>query len=229
MSRTALESVMLRGRFMAALSGGSTPRPMHRLLSEEPFASRIPWDKTHLFWVDERCVPTDDPASNYGAGLIDFIAKIPIPADHVHPMPTQLDPDAGAAAYQEELLRISGLQPPDIPVLDLICLGIGIDGHTASLFPGHAALSEAKRLVVPTRGGRPDVDRLTMTLPLINNAGHILFLISGREKADIVKHVLEGPAGVFPAQMIQPVRGNLTFLLDRDAASKMQGKAVHRS
>lgn len=221
--RIAAESVELRGRFAVALSGGSTPRPMHRLLCKEPHLSTIPWDRTHLFWVDERCVPVNDPANNYGAARADFVDNIPIPDNQVHPMPVDLPPGAGATAYQEELVRFFQSQPSEIPVFDLICLGIGTDGHTASLFPGESALNEGKRLVAPVRGGDPYVDRLTMTLPLISNALEIVFLVSGKGKAPILGSILEGPPAHYPAQMIRPVHGRLTWLLDREAASQRHG------
>lgn len=204
---------------MVALSGGSTPRPMHRLLGEEPYLSEIPWDATHIFWVDERSVPTNDPASNYGAARADFLNCVPIPKNQVHPMPADLQPKEGAMAYEKELVEFFQTGASDIPALDLICLGIGNDGHTASLFPGHRALDERKRLIIPVRGGKPAVDRLTMTLPLINNARNIVFVVSGKEKAMILKAILDGSPTRFPAQMVLPVAGQLTYLLDKDAAS----------
>jgi len=219
-SRIGKESVQLRGCFAVALSGGSTPRPMHRMLCEEPYFSTIPWSRTHIFWVDERCVPADDSASNYGAARADLLDRVPVLCDQVHPMPMDLPPGAGATAYQEELMRFFQSPPSKIPVFDLIILGIGTDGHTASLFPGQSALREQKRLVVPVRGGDPPlVDRLTMTLPLLNNAGEIVFLVSGKKKAPILKSIIEGASVQYPAQMIRPVHGNLTWLLDREAAS----------
>jgi 6-phosphogluconolactonase len=208
-SRMAAENVALRGRFVVAISGGSTPRPMHRIFCEEPHLSTIPWNRTHIFWVDERCVPLDDPASNYSAARADFIDKIPIPEKQVHPMPVDFAPEEGAATYQRELVHFFQTQPLEIPVFDLICLGIGTDGHTASLFPGQSALSDKERLVVPVRGGDPHVSRLTMTFPLV----------SGKDKSTILKAILEGPPGRFPAQYIRPLHGNLTWLLDREATS----------
>ena len=218
----AQESVSLRGQFTVAVSGGSTPRTMHHLFCEEPDRAEIPWDRTHVFWVDERCVPSSDPASNYGSARRDFLDRVPIPLNQVHPMPTALGPDEGAAAYEKELLRFFRTEPPEIPVFDLICLGIGSDGHTASLFPGNPALGEKERLVVPIRGGDPDVSRLTMTPPLLNHAREILFLVSGNRKASILKEILEGPADCFPAQMIQPINGKLTWLLDLESSSMLE-------
>ena len=220
-TQVAAESVALRGCFVVAISGGSTPRPMHRLLCEEPCLSTIPWSGTHIFWVDERCVPVDDPASNYGAARVDFVDKLPIPGNQIHPMPVDLVPEEGATAYQRELFHFSQLQPSKIPVLDLICLGIGTDGHTASLFPGQGSLMEKKRLIVPVTGGHPQVSRLTMTFPLLNHAREIVFLVSGQGKAPIIKAILEGTSRRFPAQMIQPLNGSLTWLLDREAASML--------
>jgi len=222
-SQLARTSVALRGRFAVALSGGSTPRPMHRMLHEEPYFSIIPWNRTHIFWVDERCVPADDLASNYGAARADLLDRVPVLPDQVHPMPMDLPPRAGATAYQKELVRFFQSPPSEIPVFDLICLGIGTDGHTASLFPGQGALRERERLVVPVRGGDPLVDRLTMTLPLLNNAGEIVFLVSGKKKAPILRSILEGAPMQYPAQMIRPVHGRLTWLLDREAAPRSHG------
>lgn len=218
-SQIAAEGVALRGRFSVALSGGSTPRPIHRMLCEEPYLSTIPWNRTYIFWVDDRFVPANDSASNYGAARSDFLDRVPIPEKQVHPMPVDLALEEGAVAYQEELVRFFQTRPSEMPVFDLICLGIGTDGHTASLFPGQSTLSETQRMVVAVRGGDPYVDRLTMTLPLINNARQIVFLVSGKKKAMILKAILKGPPGRFPAQMIHPVHGNLTYILDREAAS----------
>jgi 6-phosphogluconolactonase len=220
-SRIAEESVSLRGRFAVALSGGSTPRLMHRMLCDEPYLSMIPWNRIHIFWVDERCIPISDPASNYGAARADFLDNVPVPENQLHPMPMDVPPEQGAWAYQEELVRFFQTQPSKIPIFDLICLGIGTDGHTASLFPGQGALREKERLVVAVRGGAPDVDRLTMTFPLLNNGRQILFLASGKGKAMILKAILEGPPSRFPAQLIQPLHKNLIWLLDWEAASEL--------
>jgi len=221
--RIAGESVDLRGRFACAISGGSTPRLMHRLLCEEPHLSKALWHRTHIFWVDERCVPTNHPASNYGMARDDSLGRAPIPEEQVHAMPVDFPPEKGASAYQEELIRFFQPQSSKIPMFDLIFLGIGTDGHTASLFPGQSALNEKERLVVSVKGGTPHVSRLTMTFPLLNNAREIVCLVSGREKAAILKTVLEDPAAQLPAQKIQPLNGHLTWLLDRPAASLLNG------
>ena len=135
-SQAAKESVKKRGHFAVAVSGGSTPRSMHNILGEEPFYSDVPWDKTDIFWVDERCVPENDPASNFGLARKDFLDKIPIPQNQIHPMPVQTYSEKGAEIYQGVLADFFHLQKREFPVFDLIFLGTGTDGHTASLFPG---------------------------------------------------------------------------------------------
>jgi 6-phosphogluconolactonase len=215
----AASSVKEKGSFVVALSGGSTPRSTHRLLAEEPLVSRVPWEGTHIFWVDERCVPVDDPASNYGAAREDLLDHAPVPSTHVHPMPSQMSPVQGARRYQEELITFFQLGRGQFPVFDLIVLGIGKDGHTASLFPGQGALEEGNRLVAAVRGGNPYVDRLTMTVPVLILARHILFLVSGGDKAGILKTLLEGGDNTLPAQRIRPLKGRLTWLVDTEAAA----------
>jgi 6-phosphogluconolactonase len=216
---TAKECVAERGRFVVAVSGGSTPRAAHRLLTEEPYRSGIQWEKVHIFWVDERCVPEDHPASNYGAARKDFLDRVTVPAEQIHPMTGDAVPEETALTYQRELEAFFGLGEGEPPVFDLICLGIGKDGHTASLFPAQRALDEKQRWVVAVKGGDPNVSRLTMTYPILNRASQIVFVAFGREKAAIVKSVVEMGEEKLPAQRIRPVNGRLTWLLDREAAS----------
>lgn len=226
-ARMANESVRERERFTVAVSGGSTPRPMYRKLSEEPWRSEMPWERTHIFWVDERCVPARDPASNYGASKADFIGRIPVPPGQIHPMPGDLDPDEGAERYEAGLIRFFGLKPGGVPVFDLMLLGIGRDGHTASLFPGQTSLDEKDRLVISVTGGDPFLPRLTLTYPVINYARHAIFLVSGEGKADIVRAVLEHRDKTLPAQRVRPTHGEVTWLLDRDAASMLSQGVLH--
>jgi 6-phosphogluconolactonase len=218
-SRTAIESIEKRGRFAVAISGGSTPRNMHRMLAEEPYLSDIPWQKTHIFWVDERCVPENDPASNFGLATEDFLDQVSISQNQIHPMPVETSPEKGAEIYQNKLLDFFHLQNEEFPAFDLIFLGIGTDGHTASLFPGQSALNEMKRWVVAVKGGNPDVNRITLTLPVINRGKQIVFMISGKEKASVVKTALKGIQSELPAQLVRPLKGTLIWLLDREAAS----------
>ncbi len=214
----ARDAAIRKGLFTVALSGGSTPRPMHRRLAEEPFFSNIPWDKTHIFWVDERCVPENDPASNYGAARKDFIDRLPIPKTHIHPMPVNMPPEKGASCYQREMMDFFGTGPDKTPIFDLILLGIGTDGHTASLFPGHRALHEGKKLISAVKGGMPNVNRLSMTYPILNQAEEIVILAFGTEKAVIIEALLEKKQRGLPALEIQPKSGKLIWLLDRKAA-----------
>jgi 6-phosphogluconolactonase len=212
-----------KGRSFVAISGGSTPRAMHRLLTREPFRSQVPWRDVHLFWVDDRLVPYDNPASNFGAAKTDFLENVPIPSEHIHPMPTDIAPEQGAVSYQKALRALFNAEKGDFPSFDLVFLGIGQDGHTASLFPGQAVLDEQEKWVVAVKGGNPDVYRLTMTLPLINRGRFIVFLASGKAKASVVKEILENQDAGLPAQRVVPTDGKLTWLLDCAASSLLSG------
>ncbi len=219
---TARDSVTRRGRFVVAISGGSTPQRMNRMLAEEPHRSEIEWDKTHIFWVDERCVPENDPASNFGTAKKDFLSKTPIPSTQVHPMPGLALPEEGATLYQADLEAFFRTTDNDYPVFDLIFLGVGRDGHTASLFPGRKSMETSDRWVAVVKGGDPDVYRLTLTYTVLNRAKQIYFLVSGEKKATIVKTILENRQAELPAQKIQPSEGILTWLLDKQAASLLE-------
>ena len=226
-SMSANKCVVGKGQFFVAISGGTTPGLFHRMLVEEPYVSEIPWDKIHIFWVDERCVPENDAASNYGASKKDFLNRAPISENHVHPMPGWLSPEDGARKYQKTLMAFFRLKSGQFPIFDLIFLGTGKDGHTASLFPGQEALDETERLVISVKGGDPHFNRLTMTLPVLNHARRIIFLVSGKNKAGIVKTILETPKAKLPAQRIQPLNGTLTWLLDSESASILSKKHSH--
>ena len=218
-AREAKDSVGRKGKFTVALSGGSTPRHMNRLLAQEPLCSSISWGKTHIFWADERCVPVDDPASNCGTARRDFLDRIPIPVDHVHPMPGEAAPEEGAKIYHNELKKCFRPKKGEYPAFDLIFLGIGMDGHTASLFPATPSAALSKKWVVAVKGGTPDVHRLTLTYRILNQANNICFLVSGENKAPIVKTIFEDKQAGLPAQKIQPLNGRLTWLMDRQASS----------
>ncbi|MBN2468646.1 MAG: 6-phosphogluconolactonase [Deltaproteobacteria bacterium] len=217
--RAAGASIARQGFFAAALCGGSTPRTLHRLFSAEPCRSDRLWMRTHLWWVDERMVPEDHPESNYGAAKEAFLKMVSIPADHVHPMPVSVTPEAGAHQYQEELKRFFDSHKRKRPVFDLILLGVGEEGHIASLFPGSSSLDERDEWVVSVKGGDPDLFRLTLTLPVLNQARHILFMVSGTRKAAAVKMIFQETDIVMPVHRIQPAKGSVTWLLDREAAS----------
>jgi 6-phosphogluconolactonase len=221
----AQEAAAARGAFAAALSGGETPRALYRALARQQFAQKVPWRRVHLYWGDERCVPPDDQASNYGMAHEAFIRHVPIPPENVHRMRGEDEPLEAARAYAQELLR-----PParaahaaaDLPVFDLVLLGLGADGHTASLFPRTAALRDEEHLVVvnEAEGTGP---RLTVTVPVINAARRVAFVVTGAAKAGMVAEVLEGlevPDAV-PAQAVHPERGSLVWLLDAAAAAEL--------
>ncbi|HJS23709.1 MAG TPA: 6-phosphogluconolactonase [Pyrinomonadaceae bacterium] len=200
-------------RFTVALSGGSTPKILYQLLADpdEPFRARVPWSKTHFYWSDERHVPPDHPDSNYRMAHEAMLSHVPVPESNVHRVSGE-NPSAQEAADEYEQILV--------PRLDLILLGLGTDGHTASIFPGSDLLHETKRLVAAPWVEKLNTYRITMTLPLLNNGASIVFLVSGREKAEIVKEVLEGPKK-YPAQFVQPTNGELIWMLDKDAAPQI--------
>jgi 6-phosphogluconolactonase len=217
--RKSLEAVEKQGRFLVALAGGSSPRGMHKRLGA---LSSIPWQDLHIFWGDERCVPVDDPSSNYGAAWSDFIGRVPVRAEQIHPMPGHETPRKGALLYEKELRQVFDLQEPHVPAFDLIVLGLGKDGHTASLFPGHPSVKETEALVVAVKGGDPDVHRLTFTFPVINAARGVMFIVSGKDKAGAVKAVIEDQEETRPASKVRLSSGDETWLLDREAASLLK-------
>jgi 6-phosphogluconolactonase len=216
--RLATQSIAAGGRFSVALSGGSTPRALYRLLGEPPFRGAIDWTRVHLFWGDERFVPADHPDSNYRLACEEFIGKVPIPSENVHPIPTQSgDPQTAASQYEETLRRFFAAPRPRF---DLVLLGLGADGHTASLFPESPALDERERLVVAVHVVKLDVWRITLTPPALCSARLAVFLVSGSDKAPILRETLEGPHDPrrLPAQLVRPEEGEVVWLLDEAAA-----------
>ena len=224
--KTTRECISKKGQCLVALSGGSTPRAMHRLLAEGSYQSDISWRDINLCWVDDRMVPYDNPASNFGAAKKDFLDHVSIPSKQIHPMPADMPVQQAATKYQKELEALFN-DSIDFPSFDLVFLGIGQDGHTASLFPGHSALDEKEKWIVPVKGGDPDVHRLTMTLPLLNRSRVIVFLASGTAKASVLKKILENQRAGLPAQGIAPKGGSLIWLLDQDAASLISRERVY--
>jgi 6-phosphogluconolactonase len=223
--RIANESIVTRGRFSIALSGGSTPKVLYGLLAAEPYRAQLDWSLIEIFWSDERCVPPDSSDSNYAMANEVLLSKIPIQPNQVHRMPAdQPDRDAASQAYTLEMQRIFGTN--GIPTFDLLQLGMGPEGHTASLFPHQQSLHEQHRLVMPVTVPKPPPPRLTFTPPLLNAARHVLFLVTGAEKADAVQAVLEGEhqPEEYPAQLIRPTNGEVTWMLDTSAAGKLSHK-----
>lgn len=221
----AEEAVVRCGRFTVALAGGSTPKCLYSLLADESYRTRLPWWGAHLFWGDERAVPPEHPDSNFGMAKESLLSRVPIPANQVHRMQAErADLDAAAGEYESEIARTLAAQPPDEPpAFDLILLGLGLDAHTASLFPYTRALRETSRWVAPNYIPELKAHRLTLTLPILNRAATILFLVSGIEKAAALQAVLEGPPDPerLPAQLIRPVAGRLVWLVDQAAASRL--------
>lgn len=215
----AQSAVAAAGCASIAISGGRTPRGMHRLLARPPYAAGISWDRVHLFWADERLVGPEHPASNFGAARTDFLQFLPRPPGGLHPVPVSSDGDASARRYEEEIRRHFLQRHLDQPDFDLILLGLGADGHIASLFPGSPVLSEQRRWAAAVKGGEPDVERVTLTYPALNNARRVLFLVTGDRKAAVVRHILTDAAPVLPAQRIRPPAGSVAWVLDRAAAS----------
>ena len=210
------------GRFTVAMAGGSTPRLLYQLLAETPYCGQVDWSRVEFFWGDERAVPPDHPDSNFGMASKALLNKLALPAAQIHRMEAErADRDAAAQDYQAELARVCGVPTEgEPPALDLVLLGMGPDGHTASLFPHTAALKETRRWVVANHVPKLNADRLTMTAPMLNRAAHVLFLVAGADKAPVLVEVLEGPADPerLPSQTIQPS----TWLLDEAAAAKLR-------
>jgi 6-phosphogluconolactonase len=218
----AAQAIADHGRFTIALSGGGTPRPIYVRLATTDYRDRIEWSKVHIFFGDERCVPPDDSRSNYRMAREALLDHVSLPSDHIHRLQGETDPPQAALLYEQELQHL--FRSLTFPVFDLICLGLGDNGHTASLFPGTAALREKERWVVAQYVEVMATWRVTFTAPLINAARHIVFLVEGAGKAEVVWRVLAGPyqPDVLPAQLIQPVNGQLHWLADAAAASKIQ-------
>jgi 6-phosphogluconolactonase len=206
------------GRFSVALAGGNTPRRVYELLATE-FKARIDWANVHLFFGDERCVPADHPESNYRMVYTTLISRVAVPAGNVRRIIGEGDPKESAHLYENQLkFFFAGLAWPRF---DLMLLGMGKDAHTASLFPHSEALGEKSTWVSPTRNVELDQDRITLTAPVFNHAAYLMFLVTGKDKAERLADVLEGASDPdrLPAQMITPTEGALEWLVDRAAAS----------
>jgi 6-phosphogluconolactonase len=224
----ACQAIVERGHFTVALAGGSTSTGLYRLLAQRPQRDPIEWSRTFIYFGDERCVPPDHPDSNYHAAREALLASGAIPTANVFRMAGELGLDAAARAYAAILRRNFDLTGSARPCFDLILLGMGDDGHTASLFPGMPALMERRRLVVGSEVPgyvRPAVSRVTLTLPVINAARSVMFLVAGANKAPAVRAVLTGsaPSAPLPARRVQPVQGALIWLLDQAAAAGLRG------
>ncbi len=219
------------GPCRVSLSGGSTPKALYALLASERFRNRFPWPRVHWYWGDERVVPYDHPESNYRMTREAMLSKVPVPPENVHPIPTDGEPDTAAQRYERTLQQAYGARNFDAvhPLFDVTLLGLGVDGHTASLLPGAPVLEERKRWVAAVSHGRPEV-RITMTYPAIESSRRVAFLVAGKEKAEIFGAIRAGNSRV-PAARVQPV-GELFWFVDRAAAGaeeKMRRRAGSRS
>ena len=217
----AQRAVAERGRFSVLLSGGDTPQRTYELLAEMPLREQVPWDCVHVFWGDERCVAVDDPRSNYRMARKALLENVPLPESQIHPIYHAGSPQQAAASYSKTLRSHFDSVPP---CFDLVYLGIGDDGHTASLFPGSPALDEQERWTAVTRRPGESIERITLTAPLINQAALIVFMVSGAGKAEVLYNVLDNTScgQVLPASLIRPEKGVIRWLVDREAAALLQ-------
>lgn len=217
---TARQSVMERDSFKVALAGGSTPLALYNLLAGELYAPRLPWKETHVFWGDERCVPPASDESNYHMAHEAMLARMPVPYDQIHRMRGEIEPEEAAREYAL-LLEEKFYERP--PRFDLILLGMGEDGHTASLFPHSSAILDVDKFVSATYVEKLKAHRLTLTFPVINAAASVLFLVAGESKAEMLRVVLEEEvSGMdYPAQLVSPTHGSLVWLVDEGAANRL--------
>jgi 6-phosphogluconolactonase len=225
----AVKAAAARGTARIAISGGTTPKAMFALLASpaEPFLKQVPWDKLELYWVDERCVPPDHAESNYRMTKEALLSKVPLPSERVHRMEGELEPEVAAARYEAVIRNTFRLEGAETPTFDLVQLGMGDDGHTASLFPHTDALNEMSHIVVPNHVPQKDTWRITLTWPVINQGREVEFMIEGGAKTQVLHDVFLGPyqPETYPSQLIRPASGRLTLLLDAAAASKLPAPA----
>jgi 6-phosphogluconolactonase len=222
----ARDAIQAEGRFSVALSGGSTPRRVYQLLASDEFRERVDWTKTHIFFGDERCVPPDDADSNYRMADEALLARVPVPARNVHRIMGEGDAVANSRLYEDELQTFfAGMRWPRF---SLVLLGMGDDGHTASLFPGSQALAEQRAWVVANWVEKLNAYRITLTVPAINGAARIVFIVTGAGKAERLRMVLRGVESdsdlqheSLPSQLIRPAAGMLEWLVDREAAARL--------
>jgi len=217
----ASQAVKTKGKFSVALSGGSTPKRLYGLLASDQ-AKAVPWDNTYFFFGDERHVPPENPESNYRMVNEAMFSRVPVPPGNVFRIHAEKDAAFAAQEYEDTLRSFFALQPGQLPRFDLILLGVGPDGHTASLFPESAALNESKRLVVANWVEKFKTYRITFTFPVLNHAAYVMFLASGADKASTLYEVFEDAKANLPSQKIRPEDGKLVWLVDRPAASALR-------
>jgi 6-phosphogluconolactonase len=214
--------IVSKGRFIVAIPGGFTPRRLYALLSSHSYRKKVDWRYVYFFWTDERCVPKEYEDSNFRVAFETLLSKLQIPDENIYRIKGEEEPEKAAREYEDDLREFFGKAA--LPVFDLIILGVGEDGHTASLFPGLRSPEGTGKLAVPVFMEKPKRHRVTLTFPVLNNSAHILFLVAGPSKADIVYKVLEekDERERYPAGLINPVRGTLTWLIDKEAARRLK-------
>ncbi|MFH1726429.1 MAG: 6-phosphogluconolactonase [Elusimicrobiota bacterium] len=225
-AEAAREAVRERGLFRTVLSGGKTPKALYFLLAAERYQT-LPWQATHVFWGDERYIPHEHTESSFRMARDILLSRVPVRPEHVHAIPTESrDPVKDAALYEARLRAHFAQSGAERPVFDLVLLGMGADGHTASLFPESEAARESGKWVAAARADAGVRDRITLTAHVINRSRHALFLVTGEDKAEAVKELLEGEgkAEKTPAKLIRPEEGRLTYLLDAPAASRLRAR-----
>ncbi len=208
-----------KGKLSVAFSGGSTPAPFFSLLSTDAYRSSINWDRVHIFWTDERCVPPDHPDSNYKLAFDLLLSEVPVPEANIHRIPGELGSEEAARIYDRDLRVYFSNQA--IPRFDLIYLGVGTDGHTASIFPGEIAAENMAHATISVFVEKLASHRVSLSLPVINNASTVVFLVTGKSKAEIVRGILEGKNPDLPAARVNPVTGESVWLLDLEAAASL--------
>jgi 6-phosphogluconolactonase len=216
----ATTAVAERGRFTVALSGGNTPRSIYSLLASEH--KDLPWERIHIFFGDERHVPPTDSDSNFRMANESLLSKVPIPEGNVHRVRAELDANAAAEDYAKQLSAFFQLGRGEWPRFDLVWLGLGEDGHTASLFPGSDALNDTSHLAAANWVQKFQTFRITLTFPVLNRAAEVAFLVSGESKAQILSDIMKPGPKKYPSQSIQPEEGHLLWLLDQDAAKLLR-------
>ncbi len=218
----AQKAIHTRGKFIIALSGGHSPQKLYAAFSTLPFRDQIPWDKTFIFWGDERCVPTNDERNNAYMAQSLLLAHVAIPSSNIYPIPVELSPAEAAMEYEKTIQKFF---QDETPHYDIILLGLGENGHTASIFPYTDVISENTRLIKEIYVAEQNMFRITMTANLINQAHHIVFLVTGKNKAKVLNQVLDGPyqPSKYPAQLIKPIYGRLYWFIDTEAAALLPG------
>jgi len=219
-SKAAAQAIAARGRFSVALSGGITPRRLHEILTAQPYLGQIRWNNVHIFWGYDRCVPADDPRSNFQMARETLLDRVPLPAENIHPIRGDLPPAEAANQYEYDLQEFFG---ENNPIFDLILLGLGRNAHTASLFPHTPVLTETQHWTADVYIAELKMYRVTLTLSLINRADQVVFLVSGTDKAAALQNVLEGAylPQEYPAQLIQPNGEHPLWLVDKSAGYKL--------